>query len=104
MLVLALFDEDKTVVPKESSWFGSFVPTEEEDVYIPMRRQPIYLDDRIGLKTLDERGAVVEWTCEGEHMQLGVHCWKPLVRRWIGGEMEPASSDDRSGVLLVQSK
>ena len=103
--VLVLFSEDQTVVPKESSWFGSFASAEEDNAYIPMRMQPIYLDDRIGLRTLDERGAIVEWVCKGEHMQLDVHCWKPLIRRWTGGEMSSGSdSNGRSvhGGLVVQ--
>lgn len=29
-LVLVLFSEDQTVVPKESSWFGSFAPPDED--------------------------------------------------------------------------
>ncbi|KAI0071724.1 alpha/beta-hydrolase, partial [Panus rudis PR-1116 ss-1] len=72
-LVLVMFSEDKTVVPKESGWFGSYAPAEEESrgmrwpwtdrTIIPLRLQPIYIEDRIGLKTLDERGGVVLETC-----------------------------------------
>ncbi|PPQ89525.1 hypothetical protein CVT25_012197 [Psilocybe cyanescens] len=63
-LVLVLFTDDKTVVPKESAWFGSEVVEEErsrsqqvsffsssEPAILPMRRQPIYLEDWIGLLT-----------------------------------------------------
>ncbi|KAH7915205.1 Alpha/Beta hydrolase protein [Hygrophoropsis aurantiaca] len=102
-LVLAMFAEDRTVVPKESAWFGSEAPPEEEDstVYsaqkpfseqetqaqdkaiIPMHRQPIYTEDWIGLRTLDERGAITLATCPGEHMQI-TGCWEDLVGKWIG--------------------
>lgn len=104
-LVLVMFNQDKTVVPKESAWFGSeAVPeddsrsrSEENALYIetgqtpltsatpiiPMRLQPLYVDDWIGLRTLDERGAVVLETCEGEHMRIG-DCWEGLVRRFVG--------------------
>ena len=97
-LVLMLFDQDKTVVPKESAWFGSeAVPDNvQEDaqiamsattdkVIVPMRRQPLYLEDWIGLKALDERGAVILGTCNGEHMQLQRSCWEPVVKTWVGG-------------------
>ena len=50
-----------------------------------MRLQPIYLDDRIGLKTLDERGDVILESCEGEHMQLSQDCWEPIVKKYVGG-------------------
>lgn len=104
-LVLVLFAEDETVVPKESAWFGSEAPPEdmryvsdrfpeqkhlgpqaEEKVIVPMKHQPLYIEDWIGLRTLDERGAVVLVTCPGGHMQLG-GCWESLVEKWVGGTM-----------------
>ncbi|KAI0356367.1 alpha/beta-hydrolase, partial [Trametes cingulata] len=111
-LVLVLFSADKTVVPKESSWFGSYAPAnttsrrlgeggegeaEKEKTIVPMRLQPLYTEDWIGLRTLDERGRVVLETCEGEHMHLSDGCWKPLVKRFVGevldeGEMYQEAS------------
>lgn len=98
-----LFSEDKTVVPKESGWFGSeAVPA--QDVHfsmqndqtplrrpqsrsagniIPMRQQPLYEEDWIGLRELDERKGVVFELCKGEHMQMN-DCWEDLVRRYTG--------------------
>ncbi|KAG6920103.1 hypothetical protein DXG01_010171 [Tephrocybe rancida] len=72
-LVLVLFTEDKTVVPKESAWFGSeaaptnFHPEQQQPMVgsaagkeiIPMRLQPLYQEDWIGLRKLDERGGVI---------------------------------------------
>ena len=102
-LVLVLFSEDQTVVPKESSWFGSYAPPEDDEVektIIPMRLQPLYKEDRIGLRTLDERGGVVLKACAGEHMELSTSCWRPLVRKYVGGSLgEPVSRDS---VLRVQ--
>ncbi|KAJ2931262.1 hypothetical protein H1R20_g5876, partial [Candolleomyces eurysporus] len=105
-LVLVLFSQDKTVVPPETSWFGSeAIPEDDatsktlysaegpqqerlsdERVIIPMRLQPLYLEDWIGLRQLDQRGDVIFETCEGEHMQIG-DCWKPLVEKFAGGHM-----------------
>lgn len=103
-LVLVLFTEDKTAVPKESAWFGSevldganeeqsffepgqqraFTVTERADrVIIPMRLQPLYKDDWIGLRELDERNGVVFDVCEGEHMQIST-CWERIVRQYVG--------------------
>ena len=52
--VMILFASDKTVVPKESSWFGSYAPPAEdgleEQIVLPMRQQPLYLEDWIGLR------------------------------------------------------
>ncbi|OSD01302.1 alpha/beta-hydrolase [Trametes coccinea BRFM310] len=93
-LVLVLFAADKTVVPKESAWFGSYAPPAEEDgvwpqekTVVPMRLQPLYKEDWIGLRELDKSGRVVLETCEGEHMQLTDECWRPLVKRYVGGTL-----------------
>jgi palmitoyl-protein thioesterase len=101
-LVLVLFTEDKTVVPKESAWFGAEEP--EQDArnsgaqqllfksnsglsISPMRLQPIYLENWIGLRELDERGGIVFEACKGEHMQMG-DCWEDLVHEFVGGAEE----------------
>lgn len=102
-LVLVLFSEDQTVVPKESSWFGSYAPAEDDGVektIVPMRLQPLYKEDRIGLRALDERGGVVLKACTGEHMEISTSCWRPLVRKYVGGSLDkPLSS---ASVLRVQ--
>lgn len=115
-LILVLFVRDKTVVPKESSWFGSEpIPTDSqhaapESVYgadgsqavlarphlpatdppediVPMRLQPLYTEDWIGLRALDERGAVHLETCPGEHMELEDSCWEWIVKKFCGGNL-----------------
>jgi palmitoyl-protein thioesterase len=111
-LVLILFTRDKTVVPKESAWFGSEAAEDElgneafsqhsyetpeyteqiamgaqhptSKIIIPMRLQPLYVEDWIGLRELDERGDVVLESCEGEHMQMS-DCWEDVVRKYVGG-------------------
>jgi palmitoyl-protein thioesterase len=93
-LVLVLFDSDQTVFPKETSWFGSEAVVDEyanadqtllrsRTTIIPMREQPLYVEDWIGLRTLDERGGVVFETCKGRHMQIG-NCWEYLVQNYTG--------------------
>ncbi|KAJ3713399.1 palmitoyl-protein thioesterase [Lentinula raphanica] len=95
-LVLIMFTQDKTVVPKESAWFGSEVvddlsftsaqrilrPATGRSI-VPMHLQPLYVEDWIGLRTLDEQGKVIFETCEGEHMQIS-DCWEDFVREWTG--------------------
>ncbi|KAJ3518127.1 hypothetical protein NLJ89_g44 [Agrocybe chaxingu] len=103
-LVLVLFTEDKTVVPKESAWFGAEEVDEDatysegsiqkvfklglqqtmERAVIPMRLQPIYLEDWIGLRKLDECGSITFETCKGEHMQMS-DCWEDIVAKFVGG-------------------
>jgi palmitoyl-protein thioesterase len=94
-LVLVLFTEDKTVVPKETSWFGSYAPQEDdvslEKTIIPIRRQPLYVNDTIGLRAIDERGDLMLETCKGDHMVLE-NCWKSLVEKYVGGPVHDAYS------------
>jgi len=94
-LVLVIFTQDKTVVPKESAWFGSEAPAEltsysdqtlltsSDSHIIPMRMQALYIEDWIGLRTLDERGGVVFEACNSVHMHLD-GCWQDIVSRFIG--------------------
>lgn len=109
-LILVLFAQDATVIPKESAWFGSEAPLEEFDTFstqslsdshdhqhplgklhqrttarsiVSMKQQPLYIDDYIGLRGLDERGAITLETCPGGHMHL-TGCWEDLVRKWVG--------------------
>ncbi|KAH9945688.1 alpha/beta-hydrolase [Amylocystis lapponica] len=106
-LVLVLFSADRTVVPKETGWFGSWAASEGrgaqgERTIVPMRQQPLYTEDWIGLRTLDERGGVVLATCEGEHMQLTNECWQPLVVKYVGGPVERDGFHGPRGALVVQ--
>ncbi len=88
------------MVPKESAWFGSEeIPNDNSATYtasdqqllsavektiIPMRLQPLYVEDWIGLRELDERGGVVFASCVGEHMQMS-DCWEELIVEYTGG-------------------
>jgi len=104
-LVLVKFEKDRTVVPKESSWFGSQAPSDtslyqsteqvplggprplranDDREIIRMEDQPLYQEDWIGLRALDERGVVTFSTCEGEHMDL-TGCWEDIVAEYVGG-------------------
>lgn len=105
-LVLVLFAQDKTVVPKESAWFASEKPLEDTSIepftsgseqtpllsvphtkdIIPMRLQPLYKEDWIGLRKLDKSGAIDFVACSGEHMQID-GCWEDLVAKWVGGSL-----------------
>ncbi|KAH8993417.1 Alpha/Beta hydrolase protein [Lactarius akahatsu] len=88
-LVLVLFERDSTVIPKESAWFGSYTPPSDsregdEESLVSMREQPLYTEDWIGLRALDERGRVVFASCDSEHMHLTAECWQPLVEKYVG--------------------
>ena len=65
-LVLFQFDNDVTVVPKESSHFGFF----DGEVLLPMEATELYTEDRIGLRALHEAGRLELKHAPGFHMQF----------------------------------
>lgn len=67
-LVLVKFTNDVTVVPRDSAWFGFF----NGSCTIPLKEQPMYVEDWIGLRTLDETDRLLLEECPGQHMQFTI--------------------------------
>lgn len=67
-LVLVLFSRDATVVPKESAWFQEVNRTTGK--VTPLEKRDLYLNDWIGLRTLDEQGLIDYLVIDGVHMQI----------------------------------
>ena len=65
-LVLFQFDNDITVVPKESSHFGFY----DGRQLLSMEQTDLYVEDRIGLKTLHEANKLVLEHAPGFHMRF----------------------------------
>ncbi|EGG10454.1 putative palmitoyl-protein thioesterase precursor [Melampsora larici-populina 98AG31] len=78
--VMIRFSEEQIVKPAASAHFGVSTRTEES---IPLERLPIYKEDYIGLKELDESGRIAYGICDGSHMQIGEQCWNSVLD-WIG--------------------
>ncbi|KAF2472903.1 palmitoyl-protein thioesterase 1 precursor [Lindgomyces ingoldianus] len=66
--IMYVFEDDTTVIPKESGWFAQTNLTSGD--VTDLRDRTIYKEDWIGLKKLDEKGGLVFKTTEGGHMQL----------------------------------
>ncbi|KAI8964418.1 alpha/beta-hydrolase [Daldinia sp. FL1419] len=64
--VLYVFEDDTTVIPKETSWFEEVNGTE----VTPLRARKLYTEDWIGLRALDRKGGLKFKTVPGEHMQI----------------------------------
>jgi len=71
--VLILFTEDITVVPRESEWFG-VLPwgTLDPSAILAYNQTQLYQEDWIGLKVLDQKGALIFQKCKGAHMQFSL--------------------------------
>jgi len=69
-LALFKFDLDTIVIPRDSSWFGFFAPGSTSDM-IEIFNQPIYKEDWIGLKILNDTGRLFLLDVPNEnHMQF----------------------------------
>lgn len=84
--VMYVFEDDRTVVPKESGWFAEV--NETSGVVTPLREREVYKQDWIGLKELDRKGGLVFETVKGEHMQLDRGDLKRAFERYFGPERE----------------
>jgi palmitoyl-protein thioesterase len=80
-LVMYMFEDDVTVIPKESGWFAQVNATSEEVTWLKDRT--IYKEDWIGLKKLDEKGGLRFDTMPGGHMTLGDEDMKTMFAKWF---------------------
>ncbi|KAI9824468.1 MAG: hypothetical protein M1832_002003 [Thelocarpon impressellum] len=65
---LFLFRDDETVIPKQTAWFDDVNMT--SGAVTPLVERPLYTEDWLGLKTLNESGRLHLRETEGGHMQL----------------------------------
>ena len=72
--VLVKYTEGTLGLPVETEHFEFYAPG-QADVILPLRESPIYVEDRIGLKALDEAGKLHLLECEADHMQFS--------RQWL---------------------
>ncbi|GAA6024338.1 hypothetical protein JCM11491_000382 [Sporobolomyces phaffii] len=117
-LVLLRFSDDQTVVPPTSAHFtlpsssssssSSSAPASYDP--LPFVDLPLYVDDYIGLRALDERHAVVLGVCPGVHMEIRDECWDAVVAhlgddRGGGGSARDANErrePERPSRLVIQ--
>lgn len=80
--VMVVFEDDETVIPKESGWFAE-VDKDSKNV-TKLQERAIYKEDWIGLKELDKKGGLVFETVKGGHMQLHDKDLKRLFKKYFG--------------------
>lgn len=72
---------DNIVTPKESGWFEFFADGSHSTV-VPLRQTPLYTEDRLGLRTLDERGALHMYACDCRHQDYPEEVCKDLFDQY----------------------
>jgi len=66
-----------------------------------MEEQPLYKEDWLGLKVLEESGRLKREWCEGEHMQIG-GCWREVLEEYFGGFIGDEKEDVQGVGWVVQ--
>ncbi|KAK1077144.1 hypothetical protein LTR33_008334 [Friedmanniomyces endolithicus] len=82
--VMWVFEEDKTVIPKESGWFAEVNGT--DGVVTGLRDREMYKEDWLGLKRLDEKGGLVLKSTPGGHMDLNEEILAEAFGEYFGPE------------------
>jgi len=67
--VMVKFADDMMVEPRESGHFEFYIPGQDKEI-LPLRESQLYLEDWIGLKTLDESGKLHMFEVPGDHLQV----------------------------------
>ncbi|KAF6202636.1 hypothetical protein GE061_003035 [Apolygus lucorum] len=68
-LVLVKFADDTMVIPKESSWFGFYTPGQGTNI-TNLQQSALYIEDRLGLRELDNAGKIDFLTSPGDHLRF----------------------------------
>ncbi|KAL2130575.1 hypothetical protein VTI74DRAFT_6220 [Chaetomium olivicolor] len=92
--VMYMFEDDTTVIPKETAWFEEVNGTEST----PLRATRLYSEDWLGLRELDRKGGLKFRTAPGDHMQLSEELLKEAFGDFFGPlNLHPGRSDPRPG-------
>ncbi|KAI0398568.1 palmitoyl-protein thioesterase 1 [Xylariaceae sp. FL0594] len=89
-LVLYVFEDDATVIPKETGWFEDVVGEE----VTPLRARKMYKEDWIGLRALDRKGGLHFKSIPGEHMQLDDKLLAKAFKEYFGPYMNATTGSE----------
>ncbi|KAI1334466.1 palmitoyl-protein thioesterase 1 [Xylariaceae sp. FL0016] len=90
--VMYLFEDDETVIPKETGWFEDVNGTE----VTPLRARPLYTEDWIGLRALDRKGGLKFRTTPGAHMQIPDKVLKEAFDEFFGPYTKDFAADSEA--------
>ncbi|XP_077235340.1 uncharacterized protein LOC143877266 [Tasmannia lanceolata] len=89
-LVLIMFENDTVLIPRETSWFG-YYPDGSYDEVLPPQQTALYIQDWIGLKTLDDAGKVKFFSVQGSHLDISQSDMKKYIVPYLE-DQAPAPS------------
>ncbi|XP_042509520.1 palmitoyl-protein thioesterase 1 [Macadamia integrifolia] len=81
-LVLIMFEDDTVLIPRETSWFG-YYPDGAFNEVLPPQQTALYVEDWIGLKTLDDAGKVKYVSVSGNHLAISESDMKKYILPYL---------------------
>uniref|UniRef100_A0A175YH80 Palmitoyl-protein thioesterase 1 n=1 Tax=Daucus carota subsp. sativus TaxID=79200 RepID=A0A175YH80_DAUCS len=76
------FEKDSILIPKETSLFGYYEDGSWSTI-LPAQKTRLYIEDWIGLRTLDEAGKVKFITLSGKHLEISLEDMKKYVLPYL---------------------
>ncbi|XP_049277615.1 palmitoyl-protein thioesterase 1 [Anopheles funestus] len=67
--VMVQFNKDTIVQPLVSQWFGYYKPGQDKETQ-QLKDTRLFIEDRLGLKKMNEKNQIVFLECEGNHLQF----------------------------------
>ncbi|KAK9455133.1 Alpha/Beta hydrolase protein [Dipodascopsis uninucleata] len=108
-LILYLFTEDETVVPKESAWLADFDKSTGEVTLLQDRK--MYTENWLGFKELDKDGKLEFYMIEGRHMRITNDTMIEIAKTYLGTDASEshvasveAVNEDPLAVEHIKSK
>ncbi|KAM5573015.1 hypothetical protein ABKV19_012851 [Rosa sericea] len=92
-LVLIMFEQDNVLVPRETSWFG-YYPDGAFNSIIGPEQTDLYIEDWIGLRTLDEAGRVKYISVSGGHLGISKSDMKKHVVPYLTSSASPTNGNN----------
>ncbi|XP_057478664.1 uncharacterized protein LOC130766020 [Actinidia eriantha] len=100
-LVLIMFEQDTILIPKETAWFG-YYPDGAFDPVLPPQQTNLYVEDWIGLKSLDTAGRVKYISVPGNHLRISNRDAKEYIVPYLEDESSEKYSNKRFGASRVE--
>jgi len=80
--IMGLSTVDMTLIPRESSWFGTYVDNSDTKV-IKLEDLPMYKEDWIGLRKLQETGRLKRFTTNCHHGDYFTSCFDKYFVQYV---------------------
>lgn len=76
--VMVKFNRDTIVQPIATEWFGFYNENDLKSTYT-LQESPLYLEDRLGLKAMDEQGKLHFYEVDGDHIQFSERWFQETI-------------------------